>query len=237
MTALIGAEGRSILVEGSGEVTGESNDARRTSVAVARDPAADQFRALATGYLADLTAQLERLDVDSLMRIVERLRVARDAGATVFTAGNGGSAATASHWVNDLGKATRRSGRRPFRVLGLADNISWFSALANDEGYERVFAGQLENLARPGDILAVISASGNSPNLVRAVEHARATGMTSIGFLGFDGGALLKLVDEAFWVPTPAGAYGLVESIHSVACDIVTSCLIDDRPAEPAADR
>jgi D-sedoheptulose 7-phosphate isomerase len=137
--------------------------------------------------------------------------------------------------VNDLGKATQKSGRTRFRVIGLADNISWFSALANDEGYERVFAGQLENLARPGDVLAVISASGNSPNLVRAVEHARAGGMTSIAFLGFDGGRLLDLVDEAFWVRTPPGEYGLVESMHSVACDIVTTCLIADRPAEPTS--
>lgn len=197
----------------------------------------DAFRAVARGYLASLTTELERLDVDSLMRIVGRLRTARDAGAMVFIAGNGGSAATATHWVNDLGKATRRSGRRPFRVIGLADNISWFSALANDEGYDRVFAGQLENLASPGDVLLLISASGNSPNLVRAVEHAREAGITSIALLGFDGGRLLTLVDEAFWVPTPHGAYGLVESIHSVACDIVTSCLIDDRAVEPTADR
>jgi D-sedoheptulose 7-phosphate isomerase len=83
----------------------------------------------------------------------------------------------------------------------------------------------------------VISASGNSPNLVRAVDHAREAGMTSIALLGFDGGQLLTRVDEAFWVPTPHGAYGLVESIHSVACDIVTSCLIADRPAESSVDR
>ena len=171
------------------------------------------------------------------MRIVARLRLARDRGAMVFTAGNGGSAATASHWVNDLGKATRRAGRASFRVIGLADNISWFSALANDEGYERVFSGQLENLAGPGDVLAVISASGNSPNLVRAVEHARANGMVTIGFLGFDGGRLLSMVDEALWVPTPLGAYGLVESLHSVACDIVTCCLIEDRLAESPIER
>jgi D-sedoheptulose 7-phosphate isomerase len=205
--------------------------------AVDQDPTEGRFRSIADGYLASLATELERLDVDALMRIVARLRVARDAGAMVFTAGNGGSAATASHWVNDLGKATRRSGRRPFRVIGLSDNVSWFSALANDEGYERVFAGQLENLAQPGDVLIVISASGNSPNLVRAVDHARDAGLTSIALLGFDGGALLSRVDVAFWVPTPIGAYGLVESIHSVACDIVTTCLIDDRPAEPPAQR
>ncbi len=208
-----------------------------SSVAVEQDPIGDRFRSIANDYLASLTAELDRLDVDALLRIVTRLRAARDAGAMVFTAGNGGSAATASHWVNDLAKATRRPGRRSFRVIGLADNISWFSALANDEGYERVFAGQLENLARPGDVLIVISASGNSPNLIRAVDHAREARMTSIALLGFDGGQLLKRVDEAFWVPTPYGAYGLVESIHSVACDIVTSCLIGDRPVEPLADR
>lgn len=213
----------------------ESVAAATSSVGVADSTDDDLFRSVVTGYVASLTDYIGRLDVDALLRIVERLRAARDGGAQVFIAGNGGSAATATHWVNDLGKATQKSGRTRFRVIGLADNISWFSALANDEGYERVFAGQLENLARPGDVLAVISASGNSPNLVRAVEHARASGMTSIAFLGFDGGRLLDLVDEAFWVRTPPGEYGLVESMHSVACDIVTTCLIADRPAEPTS--
>lgn len=213
----------------------ESVAAATSSVGVADSTDDDLFRSVVTGYVASLTDYIGRLDVDALLRIVERLRIARDDGAQVFIAGNGGSAATATHWVNDLGKATQKSGRTRFRVIGLADNISWFSALANDEGYERVFAGQLENLARPGDVLAVISASGNSPNLVRAVEHARAGGMTSIAFLGFDGGQLLQLVDEAFWVRTPPGEYGLVESMHSVACDIVTTCLIADRPAEPTS--
>jgi D-sedoheptulose 7-phosphate isomerase len=216
-------------------VSEESVAAATSSVGVADSTDDDLFRSVVTGYVASLTDYIGRLDVDAMLRIVERLRAARDGGAQVFIAGNGGSAATATHWVNDLGKATQKSGRTRFRVIGLADNISWFSALANDEGYERVFAGQLENLARPGDVLAVISASGNSPNLVRAVEHARASGMTSIAFLGFDGGRLLDLVDEAFWVRTPPGEYGLVESMHSVACDIVTTCLIADRPAEPTS--
>jgi D-sedoheptulose 7-phosphate isomerase len=216
-------------------VSEESVAAATGSVGVADGSADRPFQSIVSGYVASLSGYLERLDVDALLRIVERLRTARDAGAQVFIAGNGGSAATATHWVNDLGKATRRSGRRRFRVIGLADNVSWFSALANDEGYERVFAGQLENLAQEGDVLAVISASGNSPNLVEAVEHARANGMTTIGFLGFDGGRLLELVDEALWVRTPAGEYGLVESMHSVACDIVTSCLIAD--VAQSADR
>ena len=213
----------------------EESVAAPGNVGVATGPTDDPFRTIVGEYVASLTAYIDRLDVDALLRIVDRLRTARDAGAQVFIAGNGGSAATATHWVNDLGKATRRSGQQMFRVIGLADNISWFSALANDEGYERVFAGQLENLARPGDVLAVISASGNSPNLVRAVEHARAGGMTSIGFLGFDGGRLLRRGDAARGVRTPPRENGLVESMHSVACDIVTTCLIADRTTEPTS--
>jgi D-sedoheptulose 7-phosphate isomerase len=192
------------------------------------------FEQLAATYLGDLRAALDSLDVPAILRIVERFRVARDAGRTVFIAGNGGSAATASHWVNDLGKATKRSGRRPIRVMGLSDNVSWVTALANDEGYERVFSGQLENFVEPGDVLAVISASGNSPNVLQAVEAAHAAGAVTVGFVGFDGGKLRDLVDECLWVPTPRGAYGVVESAHTVACDIVTTCLIGDIPAEPA---
>ncbi len=191
------------------------------------------FRAIAEGYLASLQELLAVLDIGALERILDRLRCARDAGATVFVAGNGGSAATATHWVNDLAKATRRSGRTPFRVIGLADSVAWLTALANDEGYDRVFAGQLENLARKGDVLAVISASGNSPNLVRAVEFGRDHGLVTIGFLGFDGGVLKDQLDEVLWVSTPKGAYGHVESVHSVACDIVTTCLIEDRAVSP----
>jgi D-sedoheptulose 7-phosphate isomerase len=226
-----------MTVRGGSSDAEASIDRDRPSIDVPLGPADDGLRTIATDYVRSLSLELDRLDVDAIMRIVERLRVGRDAGAMFFTAGNGGSAATATHWVNDLGKATRRSGQRPFRIVGLADNISWFSALANDEGYERVFVGQLENLARPGDVLIVISASGNSPNVVSAVEYARETGMTSIGLVGFDGGRVLELVDEAFWVPTPRGAYGLVETIHTVVCDIVTSCLIEDRRADTLIER
>jgi D-sedoheptulose 7-phosphate isomerase len=192
-----------------------------------------RFERVASAYLADLQAILAKLDLDALIRIVDRLRVARDTGRTVFVAGNGGSAATASHWVNDLAKAATRSGRRPFRVMGLVDNVSWLTAIANDDGYERIFADQLANFAEPGDVLALISASGNSPNVLRAAEAARTRGLVSIGFVGFDGGQLRQRVDECFWVPTAKGEYGLVESAHTVACDIVTTCLIGDTPTEP----
>jgi D-sedoheptulose 7-phosphate isomerase len=167
--------------------------------------------------------------MNALERIVQHLRHARDSGATIYVAGNGGSAATASHWVNDLGKATKLPGRAPMRVMSLSDNISWLTALANDEGYERVFSGQLENFARAGDVLIVISASGNSPNLVEAVELAGKRGMVTIGFLGFDGGALKNKVEEYLWLRTEKGAYGLVESGHALLCHVLTDCLSLER--------
>jgi D-sedoheptulose 7-phosphate isomerase len=187
-----------------------------------------EVKQLATDFLQAFELLLARIDVDSIDRIVRRLQTARDNEATIYFAGNGGSAATASHWVNNLGQATKRSGRKPMRVMSLSDNVSWLTALANDEGYDRVFCGQLENFAKLGDVLIVISASGNSPNLVNAVEQARRRGLVTIGFLGFDGGVLKNKVDEVLWLPTAKGAYGLVESGHSLLCHIVTDCLARD---------
>ncbi len=184
---------------------------------------------LIAAYVDRFTDLLRAMDDAAVARVVTTLARARDEHRTVFIAGNGGSAATASHFANDLGKAVKQSGRTPVRVMSLSDNASWLTALANDEGYERVFSGQLENFAGEGDVLVVISASGNSPNLVRAVELARSRGMRTVGFLGFDGGALLSLVDEPVLVETEQGQYGLVETAHSLICDVVTACLIADR--------
>ncbi len=191
-------------------------------------------------YLSRFQAAIAAIDFDAVSRVVEVLRAARDRGSGVFIAGNGGSAATASHWVNDLGKATKRSGRSHIRVQSLSDNVSWLTALANDEGYERAYAGQLENFASPGDVLIVISASGNSPNLIRAAEVAARCGMTTVGLLGFDGGALRSTLNEALWLPTASGDYGVTETAHSLLADIITTCLMEDRvgpPAEPLGNR
>jgi D-sedoheptulose 7-phosphate isomerase len=189
-----------------------------------------QTKQIAAHYLKAFETHLHRVDLDAMDRIVQCLRAARDQGAMIYVAGNGGSAATASHWVNDLGKATKRSGRAPMRVMSLSDNVSWLTALANDEGYERAFSGQLENFARPGDVLVVISASGNSPNLLRAVELAKTRGLVTLGFLGFDGGALKNMVDDCLWLPTAKGEYGLVEGTHAMLCHILTMCLAEDGP-------
>lgn len=181
-----------------------------------------------TDYLQAFTLLLCQVDLEAIERVVEILRKTRDLGGTIYIAGNGGSAATASHWVNDLGKATKRADAKSMRVMSLSDNISWLTALANDEGYERVFAGQLENFARPGDVLIVISASGNSPNLARAVELAQKSDVKTIALLGFDGGVLKNTVDEYLLIPTAKGAYGMVESAHGLICHILTDCLAKD---------
>jgi D-sedoheptulose 7-phosphate isomerase len=201
------------------------------------DSTSFQAGKIAARYLRDFSRLLAGVNVDAIARIVGLLRVARDGGGTVYLAGNGGSAATASHWANDLGKATKCSGRGSIRVMCLSDNTPWLTALANDEGYERVFAGQLENFAGPGDVLIVISASGNSPNLVQAVDLANERRVATIALVGFDGGVLKERVTQYLWLPTDRGAYGLVESGHAVLCDIVTTCLIEDTDAATAGAR
>lgn len=186
---------------------------------------------IASAYLRGINRLIADVDVDSLLRVHGYLEAARETGATVYLAGNGGSAATASHWANDLGKATKRSDAPHMRVLSLSDHVSWLTALANDEGYERVFAGQLENFVLRGDVLVVLSASGHSPNLIEAVHTARSRGAITIGLLGFDGGALKSLVHDYIWLPTPRGAYGPVEDAHAVICHVLTECLAHGRSA------
>jgi D-sedoheptulose 7-phosphate isomerase len=181
---------------------------------------------LISEYVEQLIHFLDGPPINSIIRVAHILSTARDQSATIYVAGNGGSASTASHWVNDLGKATKkRTDKAPVRVVCLSDNLSWLTALANDEGYDRVFAGQLENFAKPGDLLVVISASGNSPNLVRAVELAKSRGMLTVALLGFDGGTLMKMVDECILIPSKKGDYGFVESGHSMLCHILAACL------------
>lgn len=184
-------------------------------------------------HFARVIGVLNGIDIRAVENVVDVFRDARDRGSLIYIAGNGGSSSTASHWVNDLGKATKRCGRPPLKVMCLSDNTAWFSALSNDEGYDRAFAGQLENFASPGDVLVCISASGNSANLLRAVELARTRGLTSVALVGFDGGALKDLVDRTVWVPTERGTYEIVEDVHSAICHAITRRLASDWP-DPA---
>src|SRR5207249_1604922 len=138
-------------------------------------------------------------------------------GRFVFIVGNGGSGANASHLCEDLAKCTLRDfeSQRRLRVLSLTDNTPWVMAVANDISYEAIFVEQLKNLASPGDLLVAISGSGNSPNILRAVEWANAHGLTTVGATGFGGGKLKTLAHHNLHVPLDD--MGIVESIHLTA--------------------
>lgn len=155
-----------------------------------------------TEYLSGIKKTIDVLPIDAIEEVITLLQEARLHSHQVFIMGNGGSAATASHFVSDLAKSTRVQGWPNFRVIGLTDNMSIFSAYANDEGYEKVFEQQLNNLVSQDDIVIGISASGNSPNVLNAIELANKRGAKTIGFTGQSGGKLLSLVQVCVHVPT-----------------------------------
>jgi len=175
-------------------------------------------------YLARVRELLEVLP-DQTDRFVDALWSAFEAGATVFLAGNGGSAAAASHFGQDLAKGTLADMRakRRFRVVPLTDNVGFITALANDEGYESIFDQQLRNLGRAGDVLVAISGSGNSPNVLRAVDYAREVGMRTIGITGYDGGKLRRQVELS--VHVPVWDMGMAEALHCVVFHLAMSRL------------
>lgn len=174
-------------------------------------------------YIADLHRTLDRLPCEMIDELVSILHEARQSQRQVFIMGNGGSAATASHFVADLAKNTRVEGWPSFRVIGLTDNMAMLSAYANDEGYENVFAQQLANLVRPGDVVVAISASGNSPNVLRAIDLANHTRARTIGMTGFDGGKLGSLVETHIHVPSRI--IEQVEDVHLMIEHLVCKTL------------
>ncbi|HAV79076.1 MAG TPA: hypothetical protein DCX53_17140 [Anaerolineae bacterium] len=163
-------------------------------------------------YITTLQKTMDGLNQSLISDVIHVLQRARMNSNQVFIMGNGGSASTASHFVCDLAKNTRCDGLPHFRVIGLADNMEIFSAYANDEGYESVFSQQLINLINPGDVVIAISASGNSKNVINAVEEARKHSATTIGFTGFDGGRLGQSVNYHIHVDSKIIEH--VEDIH-----------------------
>jgi D-sedoheptulose 7-phosphate isomerase len=153
-------------------------------------------------YLDEFRSLLALLDSTEITRIVEMLAVAYRLRARVFVLGNGGSAATASHFACDLGKGVQGSDGGRFKVLALTDNVPLLTAWANDASYDRVFVEQLDNFLQTRDVVVGISASGNSPNVLRAMELARARGATTVGLTGFRGGHLKALCDICVVVPS-----------------------------------
>jgi D-sedoheptulose 7-phosphate isomerase len=178
-------------------------------------------------YVGSMTTQLGAISPDAVDRVGRRLLRTAEAGGQVLLAGNGGSASTAAHFACDLAKtvlgATPDPGAHRFRAVSLVDNAALVTAWANDASYDAVFAEQVKMLGRPGDLLCVISASGNSPNVVEAARTAPSIGMQTVAFLGCDGGRLKELVDD--YVVVPCDDYGHVESAHLVLVHLLTHWL------------
>ncbi len=172
-------------------------------------------------FLNRAAQELLRVNPEELSTLATLIYECYENDQTVFICGNGGSGSNASHLCEDLGKGSLRredfddESKRRLRVLSLTDCTPYILAWANDEGYDRIFLEQLKNLARPGDLLIAISGSGNSPNILRAVEWAHQKGMKTYGCTGFTGGKLRELAQHGFHVPLDD--MGLVESIHLTA--------------------
>lgn len=166
-------------------------------------------------YRDEVLNAARSVDLNSVEAVVSRLVSAYAEDQLVCIIGNGGSAANASHFAEDLCKGTLLdSEAKRFRVVSLTDNTSFITAIANDIGYENIFKFQLRQFARSGDLLIGISGSGNSRNVINAVEYARANDIFTIGFTGFDGGKLRKLSNLNVHVPVLN--MGQAEAVHSI---------------------
>lgn len=177
-------------------------------------------------YRSRLVEAIGGLDMRTVSDFVSMLLAVRNAGGTVFIAGNGGSTSTASHYAVDWMLGTSIADP-PLPVIALADNLSGVTATGNDLDFESIFSRPLSTLGKKGDLLLVVSASGNSPNLVSAVNQARSTGILVAAITGFDGGALRKIADLAIHAPTVMGDYGVAEDIHLMVGHMVKEALIE----------
>jgi D-sedoheptulose 7-phosphate isomerase len=172
-------------------------------------------------FLERVAQELVRIDPGEVKALAEAMFSCYQRDRFIFLIGNGGSGSNASHFCEDVGKSTLRrqdfddDKKKRFRILSLTDNTPYILAWGNDEGFDRVFVEQLKNVASPGDLLIAISGSGNSPNILRAVEWANAHGLTTFGCTGFTGGKLQTLAHKNLHVPLDD--MGIVETIHLAA--------------------
>jgi D-sedoheptulose 7-phosphate isomerase len=179
----------------------------------------------ARAYLEYVQTVLRRIDVGEIASFIRTLLDARERGATVFFMGNGGSAATASHFANDLAIGTNDY-ERPFRAVSLADNVAILTAIGNDFGYDEIFVRQVRVLGKRGDVLVGISASGNSPNLLKAFAYADSAGIASVAITAFDGGKMKTAAKQGIHVPTGLKEYGPAEDAHMVLDHLIGAYLI-----------
>jgi D-sedoheptulose 7-phosphate isomerase len=160
-------------------------------------------------YVELQKAAIDRLPLAEVGRVIDLLRTANAAGRRIFVCGNGGNAANAAHFATDLGKGSSLAMPRPFKVLSMADNVSWMTAIGNDYSFEEVFVRRMENHAEPGDVLLLSSVSGSSPNLVAAARWAKQHGLVTVALVGGKRGAVAEHADHLLVVEDTH--YGRVE--------------------------
>ena len=176
-------------------------------------------------YIDYLSSVLSNISLTDIEKFVEVLLEARERESSIFFIGNGGSAATASHFANDIAIGTRTY-EKPFRAISLCDNQAVITAIANDDGYEKIFSQQLQVLLKKQDVVVAISASGNSPNLIQAIDTSKEMGAITVGISAFDGGKMKEMVDVSLHVPTGKGEYGPAEDAHMVLDHLVSNYLM-----------
>ena len=170
-------------------------------------------------YKSELMRAIESIDMPKVQQAIDWFQAARDGNRHIFVCGNGGSASTASHFTCDILKGASYNRATRFRIMALTDNLATLTAYSNDVSYECVFVEQLKNFAQAGDVVMGISGSGNSPNVLRAIEYANATGCKTIALTGRDGGKLGPLAQLNIQVPVPH--MGRIEDAHFIVCHMI----------------
>ena len=178
----------------------------------------------ASRYLDYLIKVLKSIDTESIAGFTLALLDARDRGVNIFFIGNGGSASTASHFANDISIGTN-SYEKPFKAISLTDNQAIITAISNDFGYDDIFVRQLKALGSKGDLLVAISASGNSPNIIKAFDYAKLSGISTVALTAFDGGKIKQLADLSVHICTEKKEYGPAEDAHMVLDHLVSAYL------------
>lgn len=179
-----------------------------------------------TNYVHGQQAALEAIPAQAIGQLIERFKQAFKEDRQIFVFGNGGSAANCSHFATDLGKGASDKLGRPFRVISLNDNVSWMTALGNDYSYEDVFVRQLANYAKPGDLVMALSVSGNSPNLVKALDWANKKGLHTIALVGGKRGRMAEIARDV--VVVDSQHYGKVEDAHMTICHIICYAFMEN---------
>ena len=177
-------------------------------------------------YLDDLIKSIDNIPLDKVEDIADILKEAYKKGRRIFVMGNGGSAATASHFVCDLAKGSGVKGKKKFKVIGLTDNVPLLTAWGNDASYDDIFSAQLEPLLEKGDLVVVFTGSGNSKNILKAVKYANSAGAHSIAFTGFNGGRVKNLAKTCLIVPS--NNMERIEDIHLVLEHLIHLYLLEE---------